>query len=1011
MTRLRAALSLALALLLASCGGNEDTGLLLGRSAGPDASAQASLPKLPPVKDYDPARIAAAFEATRLGSQADQSGPGVTFASGTAIFAPLADQLAWTIYRFDGVPTDEVTSLDFTLSDVSTQSQAWFAVSDYLSQSWRFLAPQSASGSIPLSFAPGQLTSASGQIYIAVVGYDLDDFRLHDLTLGFSNRFSVSGQVLDQDGAPLPGVLVTTTLDEGGVVTDAGGTFTLPTIPDGNWHIMATKDSHVFFANPQLVTVAGAPVSGVVFTGYDNASHFELLQGPEPNNIPDDALPLELDSPHFDSLSAIDDKQDCFVLSFDNPGSYYIKLKSNQRVLFPQVRWEYTETYEGSSSPWGMHNTCYLGIDIAEAPATRRIRIDCQGGGGTYTLTLEAGRLSRLEGQLVDDLLSPSEVIAAAKVGFSDGIDEGFVYSVNQNPNYSLLLPPNVYNVIPEDADYTFDPPLQNANLAAGDQLNVNFEAAPVSFSDPYEPNDNAPSATPLTLPVDIPTGGLAVGGSENADYYIVTPEAGKFLRAVVTLRDGGGFSEHINFGLSILDQGQSYLPGVCQRPDAWESRTPTPCDGNPYYVVVASNDLRAHAYGLTIEEFDGTTVSVLCEVDGQPLSDARIDNYILPLELRQQEQRKTGPDGRTDLALGLMQGEQLYLEAFRYGMEFNRQTLTIPAGVDQLEVVFSADGANGLDRLEPNRFGEPGQLTLFSNLSATLDHETDPEDSYIFSSGGQMIRITFGSSGGSDGSLEQFYTIYDQDENELGSYRGFDGSFIFESGSSSSRIEIYCDGGSGSYDLSVEPVEAYYITGQLSHDVPAEELQAGLRIVGREIEPDWLSETDYRIGPLEPGTYSLECYAVNYDVSPANVVSVEISNADVVQDFSLSYSYFDAGEPNNDLIDATPLADGTPFVASLDSENPTDGNDDFDCYQIQASGSGLAKVKVSLAAAWYRDVHCYLLNSLEEQIAESYSSNKSGVMELDLFLPTAGTYYVVLDSSDMDYELTVQHP
>ena len=149
----------------------------------------------------------------------------------------------------------------------------------------------------------------------------------------------------------------------------------------------------------------------------------------------------------------------------------------------------------------------------------------------------------------------------------------------------------------------------------------------------------------------------------------------------------------------------------------------------------------------------------------------------------------------------------------------------------------------------------------------------------------------------------------------------------------------------------------------------------------------------------------------VHYDTSADSPAQVTISNADVTQDFNLTYANGDNGEPNNDKLTATPLADNTPLAACLDGANPIDGDDSEDWFKFDTSGPGLVKITVKQSAAWYSSIDLELFDSLDSTLWQTSSELANGNLEADLYLPSAGTYYVQLSSGDQDYVLIVNYP
>ncbi len=1004
MKRLTALLGTLLLLALAACGGADQAASLeRGKTVAPAAAAK--LPPLPGVQRSSPSRITAAFEATRKGNAAWSISPGVSFASTSAVFAPGSDELQWALYRFDAVPEDLVTALSFNLSGVTIASQAWFAVSDYQQGSWSFLPSQTASGSIPLSFAAGQNTSPSGQIYVAVAAFDNDAFNLLDLSLEFANRYPVSGQVHDELGNPISGALISTTLDDEGVFSDAGGNFTLPTIPDGTWHIMATKDSHVFYNNPQEISVSGAALSGVEFTGYRDLSHLTNFQGPEPNNDFSAATVISPDSVTNDSVSVVDDDTDWFRVSFAGPGPHYVKVTFSAAVLFPEVNVYDGDTRYIEGNYFGQQKTIYLPLPVFDTPAERLIEVVCQGGGGSYTLSFGTDPLNRLEGDIVDN--SGPLDCSLVKVDISDGLDEISFLSTESQPAYSLYLPPNIYVVTPSDPDYDFNPLSQNANLALGDQLDVDFSATASSVGDSFEPNDDAVGAEQLTLPFSSTPGTLAGGGMDTADFYRVLPAAGKFMRARLTFEGNLSETQVEGVQLDILSETEIPVSGFGFGPGYWESRTSQPCVDDPYYVRVLFSAQRKVSYSLLIEEFDGTTVQVTADIDGTPLPDVRISNYILPQGLRFPQYDYTDQSGQTSLQMGIEQGEQLGLEAYRFGMDIDRHTQILTAGPDPLTASFSATAAASTDKLEPNGFFAPVSVSVPLQLEATVDDVTDEDDMYEFASSGETYRLSYSA----DPGLSVSVIVNDQANFQLANVEGTGGDIYFKSGSSATSIRVFAEDGFGRYQLSCEAAPAFFITGTVTDDVPAESNPGFIKLLGTALTANY-SDPDgqYVIGPVPPGDYNLVCIAPNYmtDNSP---VQVSITNADAVQNFDLIYVNQDANEPNNDDLSAVSISDNSPISGNLDTQNPVDGSDTADWYKFTASGPGVARLSFSTDLLDMAFPDIVVSYATLDKLVSFDQADTNGQISGDFYIPAAGTYFVRVVDDNAIYSLSVNFP
>ena len=86
-----------------------------------------------------------------------------------------------------------------------------------------------------------------------------------DLTISGGSLYSISGQVTDTGGNPLPDVLVST--DNGGsAITDAGGNYIIPNLTTRTYTIMPTKAGYAFSPNYRTVPVP-PDQNNINFTG------------------------------------------------------------------------------------------------------------------------------------------------------------------------------------------------------------------------------------------------------------------------------------------------------------------------------------------------------------------------------------------------------------------------------------------------------------------------------------------------------------------------------------------------------------------------------------------------------------------------------------------------------------------------------------------------------------------------------------------------------------------------
>jgi protocatechuate 3,4-dioxygenase beta subunit len=116
-------------------------------------------------------------------------------------------------------------------------------------------------GSYKITPKSSQFAFDPASLDFTITGFNLSalDFRADVKT------FSISGQVLDKDGKPIPGVTVTA--GSYFAVTDANGNYTISGLLPGTYQVKAAKSGFAFAPLTQSVTVTDANVSGINFLG------------------------------------------------------------------------------------------------------------------------------------------------------------------------------------------------------------------------------------------------------------------------------------------------------------------------------------------------------------------------------------------------------------------------------------------------------------------------------------------------------------------------------------------------------------------------------------------------------------------------------------------------------------------------------------------------------------------------------------------------------------------------
>lgn len=726
--------------LLAGCGGQDIQSPAPQSPLPVELAGGMRLPALPPAGHFLPQKLAAAAEVGQTGSRAVKQAHGVVDGTALMLTAP-AGELAYAQYRFDGVPGETLGELTFSGSGLSEGGEIWIAVADYAAMRWRFLPAQTgASGSVNLAELPGSFVSPGGDFYVIVAVFDNVSYSIDALSLGYAERHTVSGQVLDAQGQPVAGATVSMPLFSTTVLTDAGGNFTLPGAPDGNWPVMAAKNGWTFFDNPAFATVTGGPVEGISFMGtYTDSNFLPADPGGWNNNI-GTASPQTFAGPLSDSLSIIDDAVDFFSFTAGVAGDYHLEFTNpNGDIYFPAL-----EVFDSAGMSIETSYFCLRGMTrVAFTTADPDARLVCKvslgGGGGEYGLALASGETQRhLRGQLVvsdRDFLESALVLAAP----ADGPVTEYI-SVTGGWFEDAFRPALPTTVTPQATGYNFNPASLEAALADADQTGLAFTVSGGGAGDSFEPNQNSTEAAAnavLALPYNSVAAGdeLAVsGGNDMADYFQITPQIGNGV--VVRLRYDGNAAESNQLYMNINDGGSGVRGTSVRTAQGLEVRLEQVASGASYYLLIGlhSGQFGAHEYPyeITVEEYTPAIVYFEVVRDGRPVPGVRIDMWDETFDWRRTF--NTLSSGITR-GLPLQGGQILHLELFRYGLGLDRSTLTYTIPEFGGPVVFDLDMFESLDMNEPDSDRPTSPLrTLPIFSTGTLEPVVDPADFYRFS-------------------------------------------------------------------------------------------------------------------------------------------------------------------------------------------------------------------------------------------------------------------------------------
>lgn len=992
-----------LLVLLAACGGGDQSAPV---TALPDLPAAvtdlASLPALPPGGRFHPARITSAVTATRTGDQAvDFSPASVTLAGAQALFDVGPGEMGFAVFEFVGSPSDELASVEYVVSNRDFNHSVYVAISNYAEGAWEFFGRrnQDTAQLVPTG-GEGDYASPTGYSYVAVFAFDDGDFDLDFVRVTYGNRYPVSGQVLNRAGIGIGDVLISSSLGIPPVVTDATGSFTLPAVPDGSWHLMATKAGWVFFDNPTTVAVSGADVGGVEFLGERNLSHLDPLEDEEPNDVWWQAPEHNETDIIEEWLSASDDPVDCYAFAFNTPGVYYLRYEGDHSLLFPNIAMRDLDGNFIDQSEWIRSGVLYMPFTIADSRWIV-LEVSCQGGGGQYTLSTGSGPLYGISGSV-----TAGGELEFACVGMDAPGELTYVYAHDWSGDYeSLYRLPAVYTVSADplgEDPYTYLMNHFSIDITAGDATGVDFSGFASFLADEYEPNDTDATAYEIaalpfetTLPANI-------GDTDADDWYKVTPTAGKWV--VVCL--------HYNYGINEYDLRTVYMN--VENHDSTEaywsfSTNPGsevrfgPCDGNEYYIHVWTTDNRRHGINLSVEEYDGYQVDIGGLWGSFGIMNARVD--VHNFEYDWMRTYYTANTGRTEIPFKFKDGETLHAEFFRYGLTCDRYTDTITVeGADEL-VWFRAveDGAG--DHWEPN--DSYGKLVAYPlSSSATISAMTDPIDKYVFTPlSADPLHVVIESA--PDDMEFQALLLEHNPEVYLGAYswQGNAEFLLNTSGTIMHRLEIACNGGEGSYHIVLNESPGYMLSGKVldSTSNPVEDAYVYDPAYGRVWESGWSAEEDYELGPFAPGTYDIYVYAANYEAAPASPWEVTFSNSDISQDFTLNVNVTDVGEPDDDWTMAIPVASGVAQTMNLN--NDTDTQD----WRMFTAGPGLISLNITMED-WAGNVNLALYDTDGTTQLENSNSFGAGFQRIDYYLPVLGTYYICAWGGANEYTLTADY-
>jgi hypothetical protein len=789
-------------LVLSSCGGRSQDSVLIDR-ADAFTGDENALPEIPVGDEFHPGKIVASASVVKNGDLAVQHSANVTIVPPKAELNPGPDTLAWAIYAFPGSPLDVIESVGYNASNRPAGHTVWVAIADYASGNWHiFDELDSDTASLPLSEAGGTFSSTMGRTYVAIMAWDGLGFDVDDVTVTYANRQSVSGQVTDFTGFGIQNVLVTTSLGGPGVMTDIVGNYTLEFIPEGTWHIMATKAGWVFYDYPTEFTVSGGPATGVNMLGELDRSHYKPIDSNEPNDAMFQAPSCDPLQTLTAYISAIDDPADYYRFSLATPGTYRIELIGSPTLLFPSVT-----VYDGSGvwmagSTWTGAGLTTVGI-ITAAPQDIIVYVHYSGGGGEYVLDIVSDNWHVLEGEVTAGILD----LGYHKVKADDGSPGGitYFYTSSFDGGYSSDYMRPLSTTITPDPDNLspygpWTPATITAALDIGDVTGANFNANALVI-DHYEPNDTKATAHHFALPLTTHDA-VTIRNTDPEDWYSVSPAAGSYLivRVDVQYYSASG----VPFSASLYDSGSGPVMYSYNTNTGCEIRSMDPCDGNSYYLKIQTWQDGMFHYKMTIEEVPGYHINIGNRWDGGGIEHAQINIYNYASGWTWTDW--TDEYGKADFYFALADGETVFAELFRYGLNCNRFTKELTVSGGDIDYWFEADDSSA-DSLEPNNNNATSTVvSMPANIDATISSSNDSIENYtVYLTDAAPLHIVFTTAG----SWMTFNAeLYERPGGTLTDNHSWQGNADFTlvtDGAVDHRLKIYTSYGDTQYNIKLD--------------------------------------------------------------------------------------------------------------------------------------------------------------------------------------------------------------
>lgn len=1029
MKLLRFGAATAVAIILSACSGTADRIANPGSQPGPTALMQpAEGPEifnaaLPDEGEFLARRVPAVSSYSQLGVDYWEKSINVSGAGLLATYTPDG-QSEYAIWRFPGTPQDSIGLVDVAITSADPGSHYWIGIADYSSGRWEWLGSEADGNSFSESLvgSPGQFSSPSGFVYVAVLADADPIFSVQSVTVDYLERYNVSGVVLDMEDNPVAGALVTTNLsDPQQVLSGADGSFTLNAIPNGNWVVMAALAGYEFYPAALDISVADADLGGIEFRCSPKTSGFVESDPYEPNDYEESRYDFGTGPLENATLSILDDPDDFYAFNIPAEGWYYVQYVGDASILFPNMQLHVDIDKNATYSNEVLHGANWVGYYF-QRTGKYLVEVNCQGGGGSYSLSVHSGQPRELNVYLGDegdpgdgDDGLYEELYTTTLTVELDGVTS--TMSTNGTGTvFHRHVPPHLATITPLDPQYSFSPASTSHDFSTG-PLEFDFNVQGTAPADAMEPNDDKATATSITLPLSAPVegwiGGYELTEDDSYDYFSFDVPGDQFLMVRVRFPQNTPRDFSSSGYLTLRDQADVSVSmdefGVAEL----QERSRDPLAAGTYFLEVFMEGTLM-PYELEIVSYDPLYLSASYLLDGQPLDDVELAAQV---EIGGHvEMDSSGADGLASLDFPFMPGERVLVNHQRHGLNFD-PAYEWAQFVDS-DIELSPDASLGLDKHEPNDDLLTAETIDWPDeIQATISSNYDREDNYLVPlDNSYPLVITIQSTAP---EMQYETRFYDSPGLNL-LYKHIDRgnhSFYFDSDTGGEVIIQVSSKGSGesAYSLAVDKAEfpVYNIGGTLDHGVVTEgyrDFYVVNHTTGYAVDPEG---TTYDLGYYPDGNYEIQWQIANRTVVPAGKVPVVVSGAPVVQDFTASFTDQDSLEPNDNSTTAPVITLPFNVTATLDGEddNKPLGRDSSDYHKFTATTDGLLEVVVT---PWENSPALFALEISEGVWSNTVNAGKRNPLNGSLMarwnVTNGETYYIITSGGeDVRYILDAQ--